>query len=197
MFEYKVVPAPMRAAKVKGLKSTAERFAHALAERINAEAGGGWQFQRTETLPCEERKGLGSMKASTQTVMIFSRLIEAVRPDAGAALAAAQEAQPVYYDEQMADNQAADNQAADNHAAHDAADPAPFHETEPYHEPYAEPEPYIETEPQVSPPVVPAAPVGRQEPLFRANPMIRPDAGARAEPVLRPRPARAEDDDAP
>lgn len=91
MHEYKVVPAPTRAPKVKGLKTTAERFAHALAEAINAEAGGGWQFQRTETLPCEERGTLGKVRQTTQVVMIFARPLGLARPDAGAALAAAQD----------------------------------------------------------------------------------------------------------
>lgn len=90
MHEYKVVPAPQRAAKSKGLKTIADRFAHTLAERINAEAAGGWHFVRTETLPCEERSRLGSVRVSQQVVMIFARELGATRPDAGAALAAAQ-----------------------------------------------------------------------------------------------------------
>ena len=73
MYEYKVVPAPQRARRIKGLKNTADRFAHALAERINAEATGGWQFLRTETMPCEERSAFGRAKTSMQTVMVFQR----------------------------------------------------------------------------------------------------------------------------
>lgn len=91
MHEYKVVPAPIRAPRVKGLKSTAERFAHALGEAINAEAAGGWQFQRTETLSCEERGTLGKTRTSTQSVMIFARPLGILRPDAGVALAAVQD----------------------------------------------------------------------------------------------------------
>ncbi len=92
MYEYKVVPAPQRAAKAKGLKTTAERFANTLAESINAEAAGGWQFVRSETLPCEERSRLGASRISQQVVMIFARPLGATRPDAGSALAAVQEA---------------------------------------------------------------------------------------------------------
>lgn len=91
MHEYKVVPVPTRAPKVKGLKTTAERFAHGLAEAINAEAAGGWQFQRTESLPCEERGTLGKVRQTIQVVMIFARPLGLARPDAGAALAAAQD----------------------------------------------------------------------------------------------------------
>ena len=95
MYEYKVVPAPLRAAKAKGLKTVAERFAHALAERINAEAAGGWQFVRTETLPCEERKRFGGARTSTQVVMIFARELGQPRPDASATPPAGQPAEPV------------------------------------------------------------------------------------------------------
>jgi hypothetical protein len=91
MHEYKVVPAPTRAPKVRGLKTTAERFAHALTEAINAEAAGGWQFLRTESLPCEERSTLGRVSSSTQVVMVFARPLGLARPDASAALAAVQD----------------------------------------------------------------------------------------------------------
>lgn len=91
MHEYKVVPAPQRAQKVKGLKTTGQRFAHTLAEAINAEAAGGWQFLRTETLPCEERGTLGSVRTTTITVMVFARELGQLRPQASVALAAVQD----------------------------------------------------------------------------------------------------------
>ena len=72
-YEYKVVPAPVRTVKVKGLKTTGERFAHLMTEALNREAETGWEFLRAETLPCEERKGLMSKSRSTQTVLIFRR----------------------------------------------------------------------------------------------------------------------------
>ena len=87
MYEYKVIPAPARAEKVRGLKTTAERFAHVLTLAINAEADEGWEFVRTETLPCEERKGLmGGTRRSTETVMIFRRPLD-LDEDAPATLA--------------------------------------------------------------------------------------------------------------
>lgn len=73
MFEYKVVPAPVRAVKVRGLKTTGERFAHLLSETMNALASEGWEYQRTEQLACEERRGLTGTRTSTQTVMVFRR----------------------------------------------------------------------------------------------------------------------------
>jgi hypothetical protein len=76
MFEYKVIPAPVRAEKVRGLKTTAERFAHVLTQAINAEADEGWDYVRAETLPCEERKGIfGGTRSSTETVLIFRRAL--------------------------------------------------------------------------------------------------------------------------
>jgi hypothetical protein len=76
MYEYKVVPAPARAAKVKGLKTTGDRFAHVLTEALNDLGAEGWEFQRTETLPCEERKGwFGGTRVSTQIMMIFRRAL--------------------------------------------------------------------------------------------------------------------------
>ncbi|MCC5971197.1 MAG: DUF4177 domain-containing protein [Pararhodobacter sp.] len=78
MYEYKVIPAPVRTAKVKGLKTTAERFAHLLEGAVNAEAVEGWEFLRAETLPCEERKGLTGTAKTFQTVLVFRRA-----PDGG------------------------------------------------------------------------------------------------------------------
>lgn len=75
MYEYKVIPAPLRTAKVKGLKTTAERFAHMMENTVNAEAEEGWEYMRSETLPCEERRGLTGTAKSFQTVLIFRRAL--------------------------------------------------------------------------------------------------------------------------
>lgn len=73
MYEYKVVTAPLRAVKVKGLKTTEERFAHMLEEALNDEAREGWEYLRAETLPCEERRGLTGTAKSFQSVLVFRR----------------------------------------------------------------------------------------------------------------------------
>jgi len=75
MYEYKVIPAPLRTLKVKGLSTPAERFAHLLEGAVNAEAGNGWEFLRAETLPCEERKGLTGTAKSFQSVLVFRRVV--------------------------------------------------------------------------------------------------------------------------
>jgi hypothetical protein len=75
MYEYKVIPAPARVQKVKGLKTTQERFAHLVAELLNQHGADGWEYLRAESLPCEERKGLTGLRSSTQTVLILRRAI--------------------------------------------------------------------------------------------------------------------------
>ena len=57
-YEYKVEPAPMSPVKAKGVRSKADRHAHALSHALNAAAEDGWEFVRAERLFCEERTGL-------------------------------------------------------------------------------------------------------------------------------------------
>lgn len=73
-YEYKVVPAPMRGEKVRGIRAPRERFAHTLATLMNQMAVEGWEYQRAETLPCEERNGLFSGKHMVfQNMLVFRR----------------------------------------------------------------------------------------------------------------------------
>jgi hypothetical protein len=72
-YEYKVVPAPERAPKVKGLKGTA-KFAAALETLMNELAQDGWEYQRAESLPDEEKKGLmGGKVIVTRNILVFRR----------------------------------------------------------------------------------------------------------------------------
>jgi hypothetical protein len=72
-YEYKVVPAPERAPKVRGLKG-ASKFAHALQEIMNTLAQEGWEYQRADSLPDEEKKGLmGGRETVTRNVLVFRR----------------------------------------------------------------------------------------------------------------------------
>lgn len=75
LYEYKVVPAPRRGEKAKGAKSVAERFGVALANAMNALAKDGWEYQRTDTLPCEERVGLTGSATHFQHMLVFRRAI--------------------------------------------------------------------------------------------------------------------------
>ncbi|MFV0492686.1 MAG: DUF4177 domain-containing protein [Pseudorhodobacter sp.] len=74
-FEYKVVPAPIRGEKAKGLKTTQDRFARALTSVMNRLGAEGWEYLRADTLPCEERSGFTGSKMSTQHMLIFRRVI--------------------------------------------------------------------------------------------------------------------------
>ena len=85
-YEFKVVPAPRRGEKARGLKSTEDRFAYALTQVMNEMGREGWDYVRADTLPCDERVGLTGTKTSFQNMLVFRRIAsaetEAVRPSA-------------------------------------------------------------------------------------------------------------------
>ena len=72
-YEYRVIAAPERGKKVKGAKSTADRFAVALQDLMNEMGAEGWEYQRTDTLPCQERVGLTGKQTSFQHMLVFRR----------------------------------------------------------------------------------------------------------------------------
>ncbi|MFN4058567.1 MAG: hypothetical protein ACK4HW_10335 [Roseinatronobacter sp.] len=72
-YEYLTVPAPLKGAKIKGLKTASERFAYQLTLMLNQLAGEGWEFWRAETLPSEERKGLTGTALVNHNLLIFRR----------------------------------------------------------------------------------------------------------------------------
>lgn len=71
-YEYKVVPAPAKTPKLRGLKGPA-RFAHGLQDLMNELAQDGWEYLRAESLPDEERKGLTGRVEVTRNVLVFRR----------------------------------------------------------------------------------------------------------------------------
>ena len=75
-FEYKVIPAPLRGLKGKGVKGADGRFANVLEAAMNDMAAQGWEYQRAETLPSEERSGLTSKTTVFRNVLIFRRALE-------------------------------------------------------------------------------------------------------------------------
>lgn len=79
-FEYKVIPAPKRGEKARGVKTTEERFAYALAQLMNALGAEGWDYVRADALPCDERVGLTGTKTTFQNVLVFRRAV-GVEPD--------------------------------------------------------------------------------------------------------------------
>ena len=81
-FEYKVVPAPTRGLKAKGVKTTPDRFANALQSVMNDLGAEGWEYQRTDTLPVEERQGLTGKTTSFQNMLVFRRSLVAHEDEA-------------------------------------------------------------------------------------------------------------------
>jgi len=72
-YEYKVVPAPTRGLKAKGVKTAEERFANALQTGMNNLAAEGWEYMRTDTLPSEQRDGIMSKTTIYQNMLVFRR----------------------------------------------------------------------------------------------------------------------------
>jgi hypothetical protein len=80
-YDYKVVSAPRRSKKAKGVSQPAELFALTLTEAINEHARDGWEYVRAETLPA--RSPGGWFKRASEgnvTVMIFRRQRESLMP---------------------------------------------------------------------------------------------------------------------
>ena len=73
-FEYKVVPAPERGLKARGVKGAEGRFAFALETVMNEMAAEGWEYQRAETLPSEERQGLSGRTTVYRNMLVFRRM---------------------------------------------------------------------------------------------------------------------------
>lgn len=74
-FEFKVIPAPKRGEKARGVKSTEDRFALALTSLMNQLGAEGWDYVRADALPCEERVGLTGTKTTFQNVLVFRRVL--------------------------------------------------------------------------------------------------------------------------
>lgn len=77
-YEYKVIPAPQRAEKAKGVRTSEGRFAHTIEAALNQLGADGWEYLRAELLPQEERSGLKAAKTQWRTVLVFRRLTGSV-----------------------------------------------------------------------------------------------------------------------
>ena len=74
-FEYKVIPAPKRGEKARGVRTTEDRFALALTHLMNALGAEGWDYVRADALPCDERVGLTGSRTIFLNVLVFRRVI--------------------------------------------------------------------------------------------------------------------------
>jgi len=75
LFEYKVVPAPRKGLKAKGLKRAEDRFALALSTVMNELGAEGWDYVRADILPAEERSGLASKQTVYHNMLVFRRAL--------------------------------------------------------------------------------------------------------------------------
>ncbi|MEM9576022.1 MAG: DUF4177 domain-containing protein [Pseudomonadota bacterium] len=73
-YEYRVIAAPTKGQKAKGIKSAEDRYSHALELKMNEMAAEGWEYQRAEALPSVERSGLTSTKTTWHNLLVFRRL---------------------------------------------------------------------------------------------------------------------------
>ena len=74
-FEYKVVPAPHKGTKAKGVKTPEGRFANSIEITLNQMAAEGWDYQRAELLPSDERSGLTGTITHWRNVLVFRRAL--------------------------------------------------------------------------------------------------------------------------
>ena len=72
-YEYRVLPAPEKGLKAKGVKGAKARFALAIETLINEMGAEGWEYQRADTLPSEERAGLTQSVTEWRTLLVFRR----------------------------------------------------------------------------------------------------------------------------
>lgn len=75
-YEYKVVPAPQKGQKTKGVKTPEGRFALSVEAVLNELAASGWEYLRAELLPSEERTGLTGSATHWRNVLVFRRALE-------------------------------------------------------------------------------------------------------------------------
>ena len=72
-YEYRVIPAPTKGEKAKGIKTPEGRIALAMETSLNALGADGWDYVRSDVVPLQERSGLTSKKITYHTVFVFRR----------------------------------------------------------------------------------------------------------------------------
>lgn len=123
-FEYKLVPAPERATRHKGLKGVAN-FAATLEDLMNEMGRDGWHYLRADVLPQEERSGLTSKVTTYRNLLVFQReLPEDPAPKASARPAHRPVAEPAVTDD-VADERVDDEASLANLFADPDAPPDP------------------------------------------------------------------------
>lgn len=73
-YEFKVIPAPRKADKIKGVRDHDDRFAQTLTNVINELADDGWEYTRAEALPVDEKVGImGKSAEKVLNLLVFRR----------------------------------------------------------------------------------------------------------------------------
>ncbi len=73
IYQYRVIPAPTKGLKAKGIKGPEARFSNAVEDLMNRMGDEGWEFQRAETLPSTERVGLTGSTTEWRNVLVFRK----------------------------------------------------------------------------------------------------------------------------
>lgn len=85
-YDYKVIPAPKRAKKVKGISGSADLFALTLTEAINEVSRQGWEYYCSESLSISTPGGwFRPSVTEEQTVLVFRKPREHLSPRLAAA----------------------------------------------------------------------------------------------------------------
>ena len=77
-YEYKVVPAPAKGRKAKGVKTPEARFALSVETVLNEMGADGWEYLRADLLPSDERSGLTGSTTHWRNLLVFRRPVEGV-----------------------------------------------------------------------------------------------------------------------
>lgn len=94
VFEYRVIPAPKKGAKAKGVKGAENLFANTLQDLMNELGREGWEYQRTDSLPSQERSGLTKTSTVQRSMLVFRRIVDAAPVEKGAPTISATSATP-------------------------------------------------------------------------------------------------------
>ena len=72
-YQYRVIPAPTKGVKAKGIRGPEARFSNMLEGLMNEMGADGWEYQRAEMLPSVERSGLTGSTTEWRNVLVFRR----------------------------------------------------------------------------------------------------------------------------
>ena len=80
-YDYKIVPAPTSAKRVKGVKAASDLFAITLTEAVNEVARQGWEYVRSESMSADTPGGfLRRGKTEEVVLLVFRRPREHLSP---------------------------------------------------------------------------------------------------------------------